>query len=282
MKVLVTGALGQLGQEVCNCLRRIGISYKGVDLVDFDLTDEQATLDAIRSYQPDGVIHCAAYTAVDKAESEKELCYRINVTGTTHVAKACKDINAKMIYISTDYVFDGLGDIPFETDSPIAPVNYYGLTKAQGETEVISRLEKFFIVRTSWVFGLGGNNFVKTMLRLGKQQESVRVVGDQIGSPTYVGDLAPLLCEMIQTEKYGVYHATNEGYCSWYEFACEIMRQANLSCRIEMITTKEYPTAARRPYNSRLSKESLDIGGFNRLTHWQDALRRYLDLNVII
>jgi dTDP-4-dehydrorhamnose reductase len=158
----------------------------------------------------------------------------------------------------------------------VAPVNYYGSTKAQGETEVTSRLEKYFIVRISWAFGLGGSNFVKTMLRLGKQQASVRVVGDQIGSPTYVNDLAPLLCGMIQTDRYGVYHATNEGYCSWHEFAAEIMKQANLQCRVEMIPTSEYPTAAKRPYNSRLSKRSLDINNFDRLPHWRDALKRYL------
>jgi dTDP-4-dehydrorhamnose reductase len=192
------------------------------------------------------------------------------------VAKACKEVNAKMMYISTDYVFDGQGDIPFEIDSPIAPLNHYGVTKALGETEVMSRLEKFFVVRISWVFGLGGNNFVNTMLRLGKQQETVRVVGDQIGSPTYVNDLAPLLCDMIQTDRYGIYHATNEGYCSWYEFACEIMKQANLPCRVIKISTSEYPTSARRPYNSRLSKRSLDISGFGRLSQWQDALKRYI------
>lgn len=273
MSILVTGALGQLGQEVCNCLRIAGIPFKGVDLKDFDLTDEQATLDAIRSYKPDGVIHCAAYTAVDKAESEKDLCYRINVNGTANVAKASKELYAKMIYISTDYVFDGQGDVPFETDSPIAPVNHYGFTKALGEKEVTTRLEKFFIVRISWVFGLGGNNFVKTMLRLGKQHESVRVVGDQVGSPTYVNDLAPLLCDMIQTDRYGIYHVTNEGYCSWYEFAAEIMKQANLPCKVEKISTEEYPTAARRPFNSRLSKLSLDNASFKRLPGWQDALR---------
>ncbi len=276
MKILVTGAKGQLGQEICAYLAAAGIPHKGVGSSDFDLTDEAATLSAIGAYRPDGVIHCAAYTAVDKAETDKELCYRINVSGTAHVAKACKELNARMLYVSTDYVFDGQGDTPFETDAKIAPVNHYGLTKAQGEHEVASRLEKYFIVRISWVFGLHGNNFVKTMLRLGGQQESVRVVGDQAGSPTYVGDVAPLMCQMIQTEKYGVYHATNEGYCSWHEFAVEIMRQANLPCRVEMISTSEYPTAAKRPQNSRLSKLSLDAEDFERLPGWQDALGRYL------
>jgi len=173
-------------------------------------------------------------------------------------------------------VFDGLGDTPFEIDAKIAPVNHYGATKAQGEYEVTSRLHKHFIVRISWVFGQHGNNFVKTMLRLGGQQETVRVVGDQVGSPTYVNDVAPLMCQIIQTEKYGVYHATNEGYCSWHEFATEIMRQAGLACKVDNITTSEYQTAAKRPHNSRLSKSSLDTCGFQRLPDWRDALKRYL------
>lgn len=276
MKILVTGAKGQLGQEICNCLLAAGIPHKGVDISDFDLTDEAATLEAIRSYRPDGVIHCAAYTAVDKAETERDLCYRINVEGTAHVAKACKELDASMLYVSTDYVFDGQGDTPFETDAKIAPVNHYGLTKALGEHEVTSRLEKYFIVRISWVFGHHGSNFVKTMLRLGGQHESVRVVGDQVGSPTYVDDVAPLMCQMIQTDKYGVYHATNEGYCSWYEFAVEIMQLAGLACKVERIATKEYPTAAKRPSNSRLSKRSLDEAHFTRLPSWSDSLERYL------
>ena len=276
MKVLVTGAKGQLGQEICQCLAAAGIAHKGVDISDFDLSDEAATLNAILAYRPDGVIHCAAYTAVDKAEADRDLCYRINVTGTAHVAKACQELDARMLYVSTDYVFDGMGDAPFETDAKIAPVNHYGQTKALGEQEVISRLEKYFIVRISWVFGLYGSNFVKTMLRLGGQQEVVRVVGDQVGSPTYVSDIAPLMCEMIQTEKYGVYHATNEGFCSWFEFAKEIMHQAGLPCRVDEIATSDYPTAAKRPFNSRLLKSSLDNAGFPRLPDWQDALKRYL------
>ncbi len=276
MKILVTGAKGQLGQEVCNCLKAANIPFKGVDIKDFDLTDEAATLNAIQAYQPDGVIHCAAYTAVDLAETDKDLCYQINVIGTKHVAEACKKLNARMLYISTDYVFDGQGDTAFETDAAIAPINHYGLTKAQGEHEVTSLLDHYFIVRISWVFGLHGNNFVKTMLRLGSQKDSIQVVSDQVGSPTYVNDLAPLLCNMIQTEKYGVYHATNEGYCSWQEFAQEIMKQAGLKCKVEAIATSDYPTAAKRPFNSRLSKRSLDDAGFARLPSWQDALARYL------
>ncbi len=276
MKVLVTGAAGQLGREVCNRLRELGIQFKGVGRADFDLTEENATRAAILAYAPDAVIHCAAYTAVDKAETEKEPCFRVNVLGTANVAKACRELNARMMYISTDYVFDGQEDAPFETDHAKAPINHYGLTKAMGEDEVQSWLEEYFIIRIAWVFGLVGNNFVETMLRLGQQRESVRVVADQVGSPTYAKDLAPLLCSMIQTERYGVYHATNEGFCSWFEFAAEIMARASLPCRVEPISTSDYPTAARRPQNSRLSKRSLDEAGFARLPSWQDALKRYL------
>ena len=276
MKVLVTGAAGQLGREVCNRLRELGIQFKGVGRADFDLTEESATRAVILAYAPDAVIHCAAYTAVDKAETEKEPCFRVNVLGTANVAKACRELNARMMYISTDYVFDGQGDAPFETDHAKAPINHYGLTKAMGEDEVQSWLEKYFIIRIAWVFGLAGNNFVETMLRLGQQRESVRVVADQVGSPTYAKDLAPLLCSMIQTERYGVYHATNEGFCSWFEFAAEIMVRASLPCRVEPISTSDYPTAAQRPQNSRLSKRSLDEAGFARLPSWQDALKRYL------
>ena len=276
MKVMVTGATGQLGREVCNCLGELGIQFKGMGRADFDLTEENATRAAILKYAPDAVIHCAAYTAVDKAETEKELCFRVNVLGTSNVAKACRELNARMMYISTDYVFDGQGEMPFETDHAKVPLNHYGLTKAMGEDEIQSRLEKYFIIRISWAFGPHGNNFVKTMLLLGQQQGSVRVVADQIGSPTYTGDLAPLLCTMVQTERYGVYHATNEGFCSWLEFASQIMAQASLPCRVEPVASADYPTTAKRPQNSRLSKRSLDEAGFVRLPAWQDALKRYL------
>lgn len=275
MRILVTGAAGQLGRAVCRRLTAMGMTFKGVDTGDFDLTDEKATMEAIKAYAPEAVIHCAGYTAVDKAEAEREICGRVNVDGTIHVAKACRELGARMLFISTDYVFDGLGETPFEADAPKAPVNYYGETKAQGEAEVLSRVNKSFIVRISWLFGLEGNNFVKTMMRLGAQQQSLRVVMDQIGSPTYAEDLALLMCQMIQTEKYGVYHATNEGFCSWHEFASAIMKKAKLDCRVEAVPTSEYPTPARRPMNSRLSKRSLDEAGFDRLPAWEDALDRY-------
>jgi len=223
-------------------------------------------------------VHWAAYTAVDKAETNQDICHRVNVEGTSHVAQAAKYLDAKMIYISTDYVFDGQGNSPFEVDAPINPQNVYGLTKAQGEVVVRSLLEKYFIVRISWVFGINGNNFVKTMLRLGTEKDSLNVVNDQVGSPTYTDDLAPLLCDMLVTERYGSYHATNEGFCSWYEFATYIMAQANLACTVKPSTTKEYSTPAKRPLNSRLSKDSLDRGGLLRLPLWQDSIDRFITL----
>ena len=275
MRLLVTGGAGQLGRAVCRRLTAMGVAFRGVDTGDFDLTDEAATMAALKDYAPDGVLHCAAYTAVDKAETEKELCRRVNVDGTINLAKACREVDARLLFTSTDYVFDGLGETPFEADAPKAPVNYYGETKAIGEEEVLSRVPKSFIVRISWLFGLEGNNFVKTMLRLGAQQQSVRVVMDQIGSPTYAEDVALLMCKMIQTEKYGVYHATNEGFCNWHTFASAIMEKAALPCKVEALPTSEYPTAAKRPMNSRLSKRSLDEAGFARLPSWEDALERY-------
>ena len=275
MKILVTGAAGQLGRAVCRRLTAMGMPFWGVGTGDFDLTDEKATIEALKAYTPEAVVHCAAYTAVDKAETEKELCRRVNVDGTIHVAKACRELGARMLFTSTDYVFDGRGQTPFEADAPKAPVNYYGETKSLGEEKVLSLVPQSFIVRISWLFGLEGNNFVRTMQRLGAQQQSLRVVMDQIGSPTYAEDAALLMCQMIQTEKYGVYHVTNEGLCSWYEFASAIMEKAELDCRVEAIPASEYLTAARRPMNSRLSKRSLDEAGFDRLPTWEDALDRY-------
>jgi dTDP-4-dehydrorhamnose reductase len=273
--VLVTGARGQLGFDVCRELTRLGIENAGADVADFDLTDEDQTRGAILRARPDTVVHCAAFTAVDKAEAEPALCRAVNVDGTAHVAAACAELGAKMVYISTDYVFGGQGDAPFEVDAPKKPINQYGLTKALGEDAVLNGLSKFFIVRISWVFGANGANFVKTMTRLGKERPVVRVVDDQVGSPTYTVDLAALLVRMIQTEQYGVYHATNEGFCSWYEFAKAILERAGLSCGVEPISTSAYPVAAKRPLNSRLSKASLDAAGFARLPCWQDALGRY-------
>ena len=276
MKVLVTGVKGQLGFDVCKHFQARNISNKGVDLEDFDLTDQQGTFDAITTYAPDAIVHCAAYTAVDRAETNQEICQKVNVDGTRNVAMAAKHLNAKMIYISTDYVFNGQGTLPFEVNSTIDPQNVYGITKAQGEVVVRAILNKLFIVRISWVFGINGSNFIKTMLRLGADREVLNVVNDQVGSPTYTDDLASFLCDLLETERYGVYHATNEGYCSWYEFAKLIMAEANLPCKINPIATKDYPTPAKRPLNSRLSKACLIENGFQQLPPWQDAVIRYI------
>lgn len=272
MKVLITGANGQLGYDVIKRLKIEGIEYLGVDRSVVDITNEEQVKRVIIDYNPDIVIHCAAYTAVDKAEDEKELCYAVNVIGTKYVAEVCKEIDSKMVYISTDYVFDGDGDKPFEVTDKPNPVNYYGQTKYEGELEVQKILEKYFIARISWVFGSHGNNFVKTMLKLGKKRDEISVVSDQIGSPTYTYDLSKLLIEMMQTDKYGVYHATNEGYCSWYEFAYEIFRQAEMNVKVNPIKTEDYPTKAKRPKNSRLSKRQLQAKGFTNLMNWKESL----------
>jgi dTDP-4-dehydrorhamnose reductase len=277
MKILVTGYNGQLGFDVVKRLKSINIECLGVDRNDFDLVDELKTKEFIKNYNPDVVVHCGAYTAVDKAEEEREMCYKVNVLGTRYVAQACANIDAKMVYISTDYVFDGEGEKPFEVTDEPRPINYYGKTKYEGELEVKKYLDKAFIIRVSWVFGINGNNFVKTMLKLGKEKEQLNVVADQIGSPTYAYDLANLISEMIFTEKYGTYHATNEGYCSWYEFACEIFNLAGINVAVNPIRTEDYPTKVLRPKNSRLSKKSLELGGFDKLPDWKDGLKRYID-----
>lgn len=276
MKILVTGVAGQLGYDVMRELKKRGIETIGVDRSDFDIMDIEATEKFILSVYPDAVIHCAAYTAVDAAEDNVELCRKVNVNGTENIARACAKIKAKMLYISTDYVFSGSGDIPYDINAEKAPQNVYGQSKLDGELVVQKYLQNYFIVRISWAFGKNGNNFVKTMLRLGKEKEKLSVVSDQIGSPTYTFDLAKLLADMVRTDKYGIYHATNEGYCSWAEFTKEIMRLANLPCKIISISTEEYPTKAKRPLNSRMNKSSLDKNGFVRLPSWQDALRKYL------
>ncbi|OOM76332.1 dTDP-4-dehydrorhamnose reductase [Clostridium puniceum] len=274
--ILVTGVNGQLGFDVVKELKKRNIECVGIGKAELDVTDRNAVNEYISRLKPECVIHCAAYTAVDKAEDEEEICTKVNVYGTENIARACKKADSKMIYISTDYVFDGHRDKPFEVDGNIKPLSVYGKTKSEGELKVKEILDKYFIVRISWVFGLNGNNFINTMLRLGEEKESLNVVCDQIGSPTYTFDLAPLLCDMAVSEKYGVYHATNEGFCSWAEFAAEIMKKANLNCKINPIPTSEYPTKAVRPFNSRLSKKSLSDGGFELLPSWKNALDRYL------
>lgn len=287
MKILVTGVKGQLGYDVVNELEKRGHEAIGVDIDEMDITDKASVDKVINNVSPDGVIHCAAWTAVDLAEDEENIpkVRKVNADGTKNIAQACKDLDIKMIYISTDYVFDGQGTNFWEPDEKdFAPLNVYGQTKYEGECAVIENLEKYFIVRIAWVFGKNGKNFIKTMLNLGKTHNRITVVNDQIGSPTYTFDLARLLVDMVETDKYGIYHATNEGICSWYDFANEIFKQAielgrNEYKDVEVIpvTSAEYPASkAKRPFNSRMSKDKLSKAGFERLPEWQDALNRYL------
>ena len=292
MKIIVTGANGQLGWDIILELKKRGHEPIATDILDsfeqdceyikLDITDEKAVHDVIAKTKPDAVVHCAAWTAVDAAEDEenKPKVYAINVLGTKYIAEACKEADCKMIYISTDYVFSGEGTEPWEPDcEDFAPLNYYGETKLEGEFAVKRTLEKYYIVRTSWVFGSHGNNFVKTMLRLSETHKEIRVVNDQIGTPTYTPDLARLLADMCETDKYGVYHATNEGgYISWYDFCCEFYRQYGLKTKVTPVTTAEYGLSkAKRPYNSRLDKSKMIKAGFTPLPTWQDAVKRYLE-----
>lgn len=293
MKVLVTGVGGQLGYDVMNELVKREHEAIGSDILpkdkialphkylQLDITDKAVVNEVICSLRPDAVIHCAAWTAVDAAEEEanKDKVYAINADGTRYIAEACKSVGAKMMYISTDYVFDGQGEEPWQQDcKEYAPLNVYVSSKLQGELAVASLLEKYFIVRIAWVFGKNGNNFIKTMLNVGKKFDTLRVVNDQIGTPTYTYDLARLLVDMVETEKYGYYHATNEGgYISWYDFACEIFKQAGYDAKVVPVTTAEYGLSkAKRPFNSRLDKSKLVKEGFAPLPTWQDALKRYL------
>ncbi len=282
IKILVTGVKGQLGFDCVRELKSRGYNnVAGIDIQELDLTNEIAVMDYITQFAPDVVMHNAAWTAVDKAELEPERVKEINTMAPKYIAQACKIVGAKMVYISTDYVFDGQGDKPFEIDSPRTGLSIYGKTKSDGEDFVREILDEHFIVRISWVFGVNGNNFVKTMLKLAQNGKTeLNVVCDQIGSVTYTKDLARLLVDMIETDKYGTYHATNEGYISWAEFAREIFKQKGLNVKVNDVTTEEYlkmvPQQAKRPLNSRMSKESLDKAGFKRLPDWKDALSRYL------
>ncbi len=276
MKVLVTGARGQLGSDVVQELMRCGILAVGVDMEEMDITVADVVDLVVKDSGADAVIHCAAYTAVDAAQENASLCQRVNRDGTKNIAMACLKYGKKMLYISTDYVFDGEGEKPWEPEDHANPVNVYGRTKYEGELAVRETLEAYFIVRVSWVFGLHGKNFVKTMLRLSGERECLHVVDDQFGSPTYTRDLAVLLAAMVQTDKYGVYHATNEGICSWYEFACEIFRQAERTVQVEAVPSDAFPVKAKRPHNSRMEKGKLTREGFFRLPRWEDALSRYL------
>lgn len=277
MKVLVTGAKGQLGTDLMNELARQGLEGIGVDVEEMDITDADACRRVISQAKADAVIHCAAYTAVDAAEDQVELCRKINGEGTRNVAVACREAGVKLMYISTDYVFDGKGTRPWEPDDKRAPLNVYGQTKYEGEIAIEELVDRYFIVRIAWVFGVAGKNFIKTMLRLGREKGAVSVVDDQVGSPTYTYDLARLLTDMIQTDRYGCYHATNEGECSWYEFAREIFRQAGMDeVKVTPVSSEAFAAKAKRPANSRMSKEKLTENGFKRLPDWQDVLRRFL------
>ena len=276
MRVLVTGAKGQLGRDLMNELKRQGLEGIGVDVEEMDITDPEKCRSVIGQAGADAVIHCAAYTAVDAAEDQAELCRKINGEGTRNVAEACRDAGVKLMYISTDYVFDGEGTRPWEPDDERAPLNVYGQTKYEGELAIEELLDRYYIIRIALVFGAAGKNFIKTMLRLGREKGAVSVVNDQVGSPTYTYDLARLLVDMVQTEHYGRYHATNEGECSWYEFACEIFRQAGLEVQVTPVSSEAFAAKAKRPANSRMSKEKLTEKGFVRLPDWQDALKRFL------
>lgn len=276
MKILVTGYNGQLGYDVVLEGNKRGFQMIGTGSTDLDIRDEAKVRGFVLEHKPDVIIHCAAYTAVDNAEDDKEICWDVNVNGTKYLADAAKNIDAKFIYISTDYVFNGEGDAPFLENDEAAPIGYYGLTKYEGEKIVQEVLDKYYIVRISWVFGINGNNFIKTMLRLAETRNELNVVGDQYGSPTYTYDLAKLLIDMAVAEKYGIYHASNEGFCNWAEFAAEIFKVAEKEVKVNSITTDQYPTKATRPKNSRMSKQKLVENGFNLLPTWQDALVRYV------
>lgn len=282
MKIIVTGYSGQLGYDIISTLHSKG--YKnaiGIDSKDLDITNELLVKKYMAKKKPDVIIHCAAYTSVDLAEKNKERCFNVNVNGTKYLVNAAKNLDAKFVYISSDYTFSGDSQKPYEIYDSQNFKSVYGESKYLGELETLKH-NKHFIIRISWVFGKNGNNFVKTMLRLAKEKDSLSVVSDQIGSPTYTKDLSELIVKMIDTEKYGIYHATNEGKCSWYEFAKEIFKLSNIQIELNPITTSEFPTAAKRPMNSLLSKDSLIKNGFNLLPKWQDALIQYLKETEVI
>ncbi|MEE1314245.1 MAG: dTDP-4-dehydrorhamnose reductase [Faecalimonas sp.] len=276
MKLLVTGVKGQLGYDIVKECEKRGIEAVGVDIEEMDITDAAQVEQVIKEADVDAVVHCAAWTAVDKAEEMIDICRKVNKNGPANIAKVCEELDIPMMYFSTDYVFNGLGEEAWTEYGKREPLNVYGQTKYEGELEV-ERLKKHFIIRISWVFGVNGHNFIKTMLRLGTERGEVSVVDDQIGSPTYTYDLAKLCVDMIQTDKYGIYHATNQGYCSWYEFACEIFKQAGMTeVKVNPVDSNAFPVKATRPKNSRMNQTELDKNGFERLPSWQDALGRYL------
>lgn len=275
-RVLVTGINGQLGYDVVKELNKRGFEAIGVDRETMDLTNSDEIRKGICDNNLDGIIHCAAYTAVDAAEDNVEMCEKVNSLAVKEIAMCAKDLDIPMIYISTDYVFDGSKDGEYIESDVACPINVYGKTKYEGETYVSDILEKYYIVRISWVFGENGNNFIDTMLRLSKDRDELNVINDQVGSPTYTKDLAPLLVDIIETDKYGTYHATNEGFCSWYDFAKEIFKVAGVDIKVNPITTDMYPTKAKRPMNSKMSKDSIVDNGFNPLRNWRLAVEEYI------
>lgn len=277
MKVLVTGVNGQLGWEVVKQLRAMKADVRGVDMDDFDMTDDEAVMSYVCAYRPEAIIHCAAYTSVDKAETEPEVCCRVNGMGTLNLVRAALRVDAKLLYVSTDYVFSGEGDMPYEVNALRRPLNIYGQSKLQGEETVQSLMTRFFIVRTSWVYGLHGENYIKTALAQVSDRREMLVAADQIGAPTYAPDLARLICDMIRTNRFGVYHAANEGFCSRAEVVQTAVSFSGRRTRIRPVPTVFVPGTAHRPLNSRLSMSSLDEAGFNRLPDWKNALVRYLD-----
>lgn len=276
MRILVTGVSGQLGHDLAEELLARGHDVTGLSSKDMNLLDPAAVKQYLTAAAPEAVVHCAAYTAVDRAEDDTETCLAVNYLGTKAIAETCAEIGCKLLFISTDYVFPGIGERPWEPDDETDPLNTYGRSKLLGEEAVRAATKKHYIVRISWLYGVNGKNFVKTMLRLGAEKNEIRVVNDQIGSPTYSRDLSVLLADMIVTDSYGTYHASNEGFCSWYEFACAIIQKAGLPARVVPVPSSEYPTRARRPMNSRMSKDKLTACGFRRLPPWDDALTRFL------
>lgn len=274
MKCLVTGYNGQLGYDIVKELEKNNIEAKGIDILDLDITNRDNVISYVKEYNPDVIFHCAAYTKVDAAEENKELCYNVNVNGTDNLTYAASLVGAKIIYISTDYVFNGEKESFYQVDDKVDPINYYGKTKYLGE-EKVRTYPKHFIVRISWVFGINGGNFVKTMLRLANEKDEINVVSDQYGSPTYTKDLALLLVNVAKTDKYGTYHATNEGVCSWYEFTKYIFKVNDINIKVNPIETKDYKTLAKRPLNSKMDKKKLEENNFDRLPTWQDAIDRY-------
>lgn len=274
--ILVTGSTGQLGSDVVKELLKRGYSTLSPNRSEFNLCSEDSIRNYILNSNCEAIVHCAAYTQVDKAEDEKDLCIKINATATKHIVKCAKILDIPMIYISTDYVFDGTKDGKYTENDETNPINIYGESKLAGEKYVQEILDKYYIVRTSWVFNINGKNFIETMLRLSKANNQLSIVNDQIGSPTYTKDLSRLLVDMLETSKYGLYHATNEGYCSWYEFANTIFKLANINIDIKAINSNEYASRAKRPMNSKLSKDKLIEYGFKPLPHWEDALKDYL------